>query len=53
MSPRSSNGHKEPSDDLLEELDARYMALIPRDQVIGDQLEALLEQCPQGFTAII
>src|SRR6185295_1996960 len=28
-----------PTDDLLEELDVRYSALIPRDQVIGDQFE--------------
>lgn len=39
-----------PSDDLLEELDARYRALIPRDQVIGDQFEALLQQRPGDFT---
>jgi hypothetical protein len=38
-----------PSDDLLEEFDARYSALIPRDQVIGDQLEALLQQRPDDF----
>jgi hypothetical protein len=38
-----------PSDDLLDELDARYSALIPRDQVIGDQLEALLQQRPDDF----
>ena len=25
-----------PSDDPLEQLDARYSALIPRDEVIGD-----------------
>jgi len=36
-------------DDLLEELDARYSALIPRDQVIGDQFEALLHQRPNDF----
>ena len=39
-----------PGDDLLEELDARYSALIPRDQVIGDQFEALLQQRPGDFT---
>jgi hypothetical protein len=38
-----------PGDDLLEELDARYNALIPRDQVIGDQFEALLQQRPDDF----
>jgi hypothetical protein len=38
-----------PSDDLLEELDARYSALIPRDQVIGDQFGALLQQRPDDF----
>ena len=38
-----------PSDDSLEELDARYSALIPRDQVIGDQLEGLLQQRPDDF----
>lgn len=38
-----------PSDDLLEELGARYSALIPRDQVIGDQFEALLQQRPDDF----
>ena len=38
-----------PGDDLLEELDARYSALIPRDQVIGDQFEALLQQRPGDF----
>ena len=38
-----------PSDELLEELDARYSALIPRDQVIADQFEALLQQCPDDF----
>jgi len=38
-----------PSDDFLEELDARYSALIPRDQVIGDQFEALLQQRPDDF----
>ena len=38
-----------PSDDLLDELDARYSALIPRDQVIGDQFEALLQQRPGDF----
>lgn len=36
-------------DDLLEELDARYSALIPRDQVIGDQFEDLLQQRPNDF----
>jgi hypothetical protein len=38
-----------PSDDLLEELDARYSALIPRDQLIGDHFEALLQQRPDDF----
>ena len=38
-----------PSDDLLEELDARYNALIPRDQVISDQFAALLQQRPDDF----
>jgi hypothetical protein len=38
-----------PGDDLLEELDVRYSALIPRDQVIGDQFEALLQQRPGDF----
>jgi hypothetical protein len=38
-----------PRDDLLEELDVRYSALIPRDQVIGDQFEALLQQHPDDF----
>lgn len=36
-------------DDLLEELDDRYSALIPRDHVIGDQFEALLRQRPDDF----
>lgn len=39
-----------PGGDLLEELDARYSALVPRDQVIGDQFEALLRQRPGDFT---
>jgi hypothetical protein len=38
-----------PSDDILEELDARYSALVPRDQVISDQFEALLQQRPDDF----
>jgi hypothetical protein len=38
-----------PSDDLLEELDDSYSALIPRDQVIGDQFEALLQQRADDF----
>jgi hypothetical protein len=38
-----------PSNDLLEDLDARYSALIPRDQVIGDQLQAVLQQRPDDF----
>jgi hypothetical protein len=38
-----------PTDDLLEQLDARYNALIPRDQVISDQFEALLQQRPDDF----
>src|SRR5262245_65467162 len=29
-----------PGDELLEQLDARYNALIPRDQVIGEKFEA-------------
>jgi hypothetical protein len=37
------------SDDQLEELDARYSALIPRDQVLSDRLEALLQQRPGDF----
>jgi hypothetical protein len=37
------------TDDLLEQLDARYSALIPRDQVIGDRFEALLQQRPDDF----
>jgi hypothetical protein len=41
-----------PSDDLLEELDTRYSALIPRDQVIGDQFEALLQQRPDDFAPV-
>jgi hypothetical protein len=36
-------------DDQLEELNARYNALIPRDQVIGDHLEAVLQQRPGDF----
>jgi hypothetical protein len=39
-------------DDLLDELDARYSALIPRDQVIGDQFEALLQQRPNDFAPV-
>jgi hypothetical protein len=38
-----------PTDDLLEQLDARYSALIPRDQVISDQFKALLQQRPDDF----
>jgi hypothetical protein len=38
-----------PTDDLLEQLDARYSALIPRDQVISDQFEARLQQRPDDF----
>jgi hypothetical protein len=38
-----------PGDDLLQHLNARYSALIPQDQVIGDQLEALLQQHPDDF----
>ena len=38
-----------PGDDLLEELDVRYSALIPRDQVISDQFKALLQQRPDDF----
>jgi len=41
--------HAPGDDDLLDELDARYGALIPRDQVIGDQFEALLQQRPDDF----
>lgn len=37
------------SDDQLEELDARYSALIPRDQVLSDQLEALFQERPGDF----
>jgi hypothetical protein len=40
-----------PTDDLLEQRDARYNALIPRDQVISDQFEALLQQRPDDFAA--
>jgi hypothetical protein len=38
-----------PSDDLAEELDARYSALIPQDQVIGDRFQAILQQRPDDF----
>ncbi len=38
-----------PSDDLLGELNDRYNTLIPRDQVIGDHLEAVLQQRPDDF----
>jgi hypothetical protein len=38
-----------PTGDLLEQLDARYSALIPRDQVISDQFEALLHERPDDF----
>lgn len=37
------------SDDQLGELDARYSALIPRDQVLSDQFECLLRQRPGDF----
>jgi hypothetical protein len=38
-----------PGDDLLEELDTRYSTLIPQDQVIVDQFQALLQQRPDDF----
>ena len=38
-----------PSDDLPDDLDARYSTLIPQDQVIADQLQALLQQHPDDF----
>jgi hypothetical protein len=41
-----------PSDDLLEDLDARYSTLIPQDQVIADQLQALLQQHPDDFAPV-
>lgn len=37
------------SDDLLEEFDTRYSALIPQDQVIGVHLQALLQRRPDDF----
>lgn len=37
------------ADDLLQQLDARYSSLIPRDQVISDQFEALLQERPDDF----
>lgn len=37
------------SEDGVVELDARHSALIPRDEVIGRQFAALLQQRPSDF----
>jgi hypothetical protein len=38
-----------PSDNPLQDLDARSSTLIPQDQVIADQLQALLQHHPDDF----